>query len=122
MSRGLIVKAFGRQVHPTLRNVTIVNNGVDISTDPRAVVKAVFDATVFGQQYIPGYDHMVIISHGAYYSVYSYLSTITVGKGEKIKTGETIGLSRNLDGTGQIHLEIWHGKELLDPQSWLKDH
>ncbi|MCB0666166.1 MAG: peptidoglycan DD-metalloendopeptidase family protein [Saprospiraceae bacterium] len=122
VSRGLIVKAFGRQVHPTLRNVTIVNNGVDISTDPGAVVKAVFDGTVVGQQYIPGYDHMVIISHGAYYSVYSYLSTITVGKGEKIKTGETIGLSRNLDGTGQIHLEIWHGKELLDPQSWLKDH
>lgn len=122
VSRGLIIKTFGRQVHPTLKNVTIVNNGIDISTDPGTSVKAVFEGTVVGHQFIPGYDHMVIIAHGNYYSVYSYLSTITVGKGEKIKTGDTIGLSRNLDGTGQIHLEIWHGKELLDPQSWLMDH
>lgn len=122
VGKGLIVRSFGKQVHPTLKNVTIVNNGVDITTDPGSAVKAVFEGTVVGQQYIPGYENMVIISHGKYYSVYSYLSAITVTKGEKIKTGDTIGIARNLDGIGQVHLEIWQGKELMDPQTWLMDH
>lgn len=122
VSKGLIVKSFGKQAHPTLRNVTIVNNGVDITTDPGALVKTLFEGVVVGQQFIPGYDNMVIVSHGNYYTVYSYLSTVMVAKGEKIATGEAIGIARSMDGMGQIHLEIWQGKELLDPQSWLKDH
>lgn len=122
VGRGLIVRSFGKQVHPTLRNVTIINNGVDITTDPGATVKAVFDGMVVGQQFIPGYDQMVIVSHGNYYSVYSYLSSTLVTKGEKIRTGDTIGVARSTKGMGQVHLEIWQGRELLDPQSWLKDH
>lgn len=122
VERGLIVRNFGKQIHPTLKNVTVVNNGVDITTDAGSTVKAIFEGTIVGQQYIPGYDHMLIVSHGDYYTVYSYLSVTLVRKGEKIKTGDSIGIARERGGTGQIHLEIWQGRELLNPQSWLKDH
>lgn len=122
VDRGLVVRAFGKQVHPTLKNVTINNHGIDITTEAGSPVKAIFEGTVVGHQYIPGYDHMVIISHGNYYTVYSYLSSILVSRGDKIRTGDPIGVARERGGNGQIHLEIWQGRELLNPQSWLKNH
>jgi septal ring factor EnvC (AmiA/AmiB activator) len=122
VARGLLTRSFGKQVHPTLKNVTIVNNGVDITTDVNSPVKAIFEGTVVGIQFIPGYDQMVIVSHGNFYTVYSYLSTTTVTKGGKIKTGDTLGVARDRNGSGQVHLEIWQGRELLNPETWLKDH
>ncbi|MBK8500747.1 MAG: peptidoglycan DD-metalloendopeptidase family protein [Saprospiraceae bacterium] len=122
VARGLLTRSFGKQVHPTLKNVTVVNNGVDITTDANTPVKAIFDGTVVGIQFIPGYDHMVIVSHGNFYTVYSYLSTTTVTKGGKIKTGDLLGVARDRNGAGQVHLEIWQGRELLNPETWLKDH
>lgn len=122
VDRGLVVRTFGKQVHPTLKNVTINNHGIDITTEAGSPVKAIFEGMVVGHQYIPGYDHMVIISHGNYYTVYSYLSSILVNKGDKIRTGDLIGVARERGGSGQIHLEIWKGRELLNPQSWLKNH
>jgi murein hydrolase activator len=122
VDRGLVVRAFGKQVHPTLKNVTINNNGIDITTEAGSSVKAVFEGIVVGHQYIPGYDHMVIISHGDYYTVYSYLSSVLISRGDKIRTGDPIGVARERGGSGQIHLEIWKGRELLNPQSWLKNH
>jgi septal ring factor EnvC (AmiA/AmiB activator) len=122
VARGLFTRSFGKQIHPTLKNVTVVNNGVDITTDANTPVKAIFDGTVVGLQFIPGYDNMVIVSHGNYYTVYSYLSTTTVSKGGKIKTGDILGVARERSGAGQVHLEIWQGRELLNPETWLKDH
>ena len=122
VSKGLITRSFGKQTHPSLRNVTIVNNGVDIHTEPGAMVRAIFDGRIVGQQFIPGHDHMIILSHGNYYSVYSYLSELKVEIGQEVKTGQMLGRTRSKDGIGQLHLEIWQGKELKDPEGWLKMH
>jgi len=116
---GIITKIFGKQRHPTLRNVTIVNNGIDIKTSPGAQVKAVFEGRVVGQQQIPGIDHMVIVQHGQFYTVYSFLSKIFVTPGDRIRIGDVIGTARDKDGLSEVHLEIWQGKELQDPQNWL---
>ncbi|MFM8485248.1 MAG: hypothetical protein ACKOCH_02845, partial [Bacteroidota bacterium] len=41
VENGFISKAFGRQKHPTLRNLEITNNGIDIRTDDNEQVRAV---------------------------------------------------------------------------------
>ena len=117
--KGIIVRSFGQQKHPTLRNVTVNNNGVDIKTESGAPIHAIFDGTVVGHQYIPGYDHMLILAHGSFYTVYSYLKEIDVSKGTTIHSDQILGVAREQDGIGEVHLEIWHGKELLDPKDWL---
>lgn len=117
--RGIISRPFGTQRHPTLKNVTTNNNGVDIRTEAAAPIHAIFEGTVVGTQYIPGFDHMLILAHGSFYTVYSYLREIDVEKGTKIRSDQVLGTARDRDGIGEVHLEIWHGKELLDPKDWL---
>lgn len=119
VSKGLITRSFGKQSHPSLKNVTVNSNGIDIHTEANAEVKAIFGGRVVGQQFIPGYDHMIIVSHGSFYSVYSYLSESNVTLGDEIQTGTLLGSARTHEGVGQVHLEIWQGKELLNPESWL---
>ncbi len=117
--RGVISRPFGTQRHPTLKNVSTNNNGVDIRTEVAAPIHAIFEGTVVGTQYIPGFDHMLILAHGSFYTVYSYLKQVNVEKGTKIGSDQILGTARDRDGIGEVHLEIWHGKELLDPKDWL---
>lgn len=118
----ILVRAYGEQRHKTLKQVTINNTGIDIRSKPEAVVQAVFDGTVSGIQYVPGFAYTVIIQHGAYRTVYSNMSGIKVKKGDKIKRGATVGVAENnpLSGAGEIHFEVWHGKNRQNPTLWLK--
>jgi len=119
---GVIARNFGRQKHPTLKNIEITNNGIDIRSNEEAPVKAVFEGTIAGVQYIPGHDYTVIIQHGNYYSVYSNLSETSVAKGDNINSGTVIGkLSTNpISGAAELHFELWQEKERLNPANWIK--
>ncbi len=119
VQKGIVSKGYGKQPHPALKQVTIVNNGIDIQTEKDASVRALYKGRVVGHQYIPGYDHMIIVAHGDYYTVYSYLAEVDVHKGDVLETGQHLGRARNHSGIGEVHLEIWKGRELQDPDSWL---
>lgn len=119
-AKGYISGKFGNQQHPTLKNVRINNNGVDISSKNSAPVTAVAEGKVISVTTIPGYGNMVIIKHGAeYYSVYSKLAHIIVKKDEKMQAGQTIGRLADEDSP-ELHFEFWKGKEKLNPAKWLK--
>jgi len=119
---GFISKTFGRQKHPTLRNLEITNNGIDIRTDENEKVYAIYEGIVAGIQYIPGHETTVIIQHGDYYTVYSNLSSTTLNKGDEVKGKEVIGtVSTNaITGTSELHFELWRQKERLNPGAWIK--
>lgn len=119
---GVISRGFGRQKHPTLKNIEITNNGVDIRTDEASAVRAVYEGKVAGVQFIPGHDYTVILQHGNYYTVYSNLSETALSKGENIAAGQTIGRvsSNPISGTTELHFELWYQKKRLNPASWIK--
>jgi len=119
VDQGIIARPFGTHPHPTLPNIKVKNNGLDIHTLPGTIVKSIFEGKVIAHQIIPGFDNMVIVAHGNYYSVYSHLAEVTVVKGEQLSVGSAIGLAPTNSGTGEIHLEIWQGKSIMDPASWL---
>jgi len=121
LSKGVITSHFGKHAHPTLKQVTIVNNGIDIRTEPGATAKAIFDGKVVGVKYIPGFEQMVIVQHGSYYSVYSKLDEVAVSKGQSITTGQTLGTVWQNPNSGifELHLEIWNGKSQMDPEAWI---
>lgn len=121
VKNGVITGHFGRQPHPTIPNIEIVNNGIDIRTDEGAQVRSIFEGTVVGTQFIPGFDYMVILQHGSYYTVYSNLESVSVKKGDKVAIKQTLGkVSKNAKtNTSEVHFEIWKEKTRLNPQDWV---
>ena len=119
---GFIARGFGRQKHPTLKNIEITNNGIDIRTDEAAAVRAISDGTVAGVQFVPGHDYTVIIRHGNYYTVYSNLSETSLSKGDAVRAKQPIGRvsSNPITGASELHFELWHQKERLNPVGWIK--
>ena len=117
-AKGYISSKFGNQPHPTIPGLKINNNGIDITCGKATPVKAVADGKVLGITTIPGYDNMVIIQHGEYYTVYSKLEQVSVVKEQVISSGSVIGKLKNIDGA-ELHFELWKNKTKLNPEDWL---
>ena len=122
VEEGFIARKFGRQKHPTLKNIDITNNGIDIRTDEASNVRAIYEGRVAGVQFIPGHDYTVILQHGLYYTVYSNLSEARVQQGAAVKAGQPLGLvsTNPITGSSEIHFELWYQKERLNPALWIK--
>lgn len=122
VAKGVITRLFGNQPHPTLKNINIKNNGIDIRTPAGETVRAVFEGTVTGVQEIPGYSNVVILQHGKYYTVYSHLDRTYVSQNQAISAGQTIGTVRTDPRTqhSELHFEIWENKQRLNPGHWLR--
>ena len=118
-AKGYVSGKFGSQRHPTLKNVKINNNGIDITCKKSAPVSVVADGVVIGITSIPGYDNMVIVQHGNYYSVYSKLAHVIVNKEDELQAGQTLG-RLNDSAAPELHFEFWEGKKKLDPIQWLR--
>jgi murein hydrolase activator len=125
VERGVITGKFGTQKHPVLPGITIENNGIDITTTKGEKVRAIFKGTVTSVFTIPGAGKNVIVSHGAYRTVYTNLQEVYVTTGEKIDTKQTIGLlmTDEEDKKTIAHLEIWKistaGTTKQNPALWI---
>lgn len=119
-----IARGFGTQHHPEMRNVTTVNNGVDIATAAGASARAIFNGVVASIMQYPGCNTIVIVRHGEYYAVYSNLATVNVKVGDEVKAGDSIGkiyTDAEVDPTQAVlHFELRHGSEKLNPLQWVK--
>ena len=120
VQKGEISETFGEHEHPLLENVKTKNNGIDIKTNEGADVRAIFKGTVVSIISNPGYHKAVLIRHGEYYTVYSNLGTVKVKANQDIDTKQSIGTAfTNESGETSVHLEIWKGTVLLDPENWI---
>lgn len=120
VTKGEIIETFGEHEHAILENVMTKNNGVDIKTAPGADVRAVFKGTVVSIISNPGYHKGVLIKHGEYYTVYSNLASVKVKASQEVDTKQSIGtVYTNESGESTVHLEIWKGTTLMNPESWI---
>lgn len=121
VNRGVITQQFGKQKHPVLAGIETYNNGIKITTEKGASVRAIFDGTVSRILSIPGAGKAIIINHGDYFSVYNNLSDLMVISGQSIKTKQELGLvSTNSKSNETItELQIWKGNKKLNPAQWL---
>ena len=116
-AKGKISRKFGRQPHPTVKGIEISNNGIDIKLTSTSAVKSVANGVVVSTHFVPGYQNMVLVRHGDYYTVYSNLESVDVGKGQKITVGQSLGKAN--PQSGDLHFEVWKQKERLNPESWI---
>jgi septal ring factor EnvC (AmiA/AmiB activator) len=119
---GFVSRGYGKQNHPTLKNIVVTNNGVDIRTEEGASVRSVADGKVAGVQFVPGHDYTVILQHGDYYTVYTNLASTPLVKGQEVKVKQPIGQvsTNNITGTSELHFEVWQQKERMNPSLWIK--
>ncbi|MES2629237.1 MAG: peptidoglycan DD-metalloendopeptidase family protein [Bacteroidota bacterium] len=125
VEKGFISGRFGKQPHPIIKNITIDNHGIDITTDKEAAVRAIFRGTVSSILVIPGAGKVVVLDHGAYRSIYTQLKEVYVSKGQKINIKDKLGicLPGENDSRSEAHLEIVRisnsGVEKLNPALWI---
>jgi septal ring factor EnvC (AmiA/AmiB activator) len=118
LESGVVVGSYGEHPHPDLPGIKIKNNGIDIATKSTEA-KAIFNGIVSGVVTITNSNKAVIIRHGDYFTVYTNLETIYVGKNDKVVTRQNIGKIYSGEGKTELHFEIWQGKILVNPLEWL---
>ncbi|MBN1820738.1 MAG: peptidoglycan DD-metalloendopeptidase family protein [Prolixibacteraceae bacterium] len=122
VERGIITEHFGEHNHPTLKNIVLNNNGVDIATEPGAKARSVFTGEVSRVFAISGGNMAVIIRHGSYLSVYSNLSEVTVKAGDKVTIKQNIGsvyTDVNEGNNTILKFQVWFENQKMDPEVWL---
>ncbi len=118
---GILSSTFGEHDHPVLKRIKIKNNGIDILTNVGEKARAVFDGKVISVRTITNSNKAVIIRHGEYFTVYSNLIDVFVKSGDEVKTKQDLGVVyyNTTESKSELHFEIWKGKTLLNPQSWV---
>jgi septal ring factor EnvC (AmiA/AmiB activator) len=103
-----------------IENIEIESSGISIGCDIGTPVKAIFDGEV---QLVNNYDdvQMVVIKHGRYFTTFSNINGVNLGKGQEVRLGQVIGkAAANLDGVGAVDLHISKENADLNPEAWLK--
>jgi septal ring factor EnvC (AmiA/AmiB activator) len=120
VERGYISQYFGVHAHPDLAGITLVNNGVDITTSGGSTARAVFKGTVSAILEIPGQEKAVLLNHGEYYTVYSRLSQVYVSRGQQVESKQALGTVWTDDESKTIlQFQLWQGQSKLNPAGWL---
>ena len=118
--KGAKISEFGNYPHPDVPSVMIENKGIDILVEPNTPVRAVFQGEVAGVLDIMG-TKVLMIRHGEYLSVYQNIANVSVKKGDKVSTKQTVGtVSKSTrSNTYELHFEVWKNSTNLNPSSWL---
>ncbi|GAA5225233.1 peptidoglycan DD-metalloendopeptidase family protein [Membranihabitans marinus] len=119
---GIILRKYGEQAHPILKNIKVVNDGIDIQTEAGSKVYNVFEGRVIEAVFVAGFNMVVLVNHGSYNTVYSNLSQVNVVKNQQVGRQDILGVvGENNDGVPVLHFEIWKKKQVQNPLLWIKN-
>ena len=121
VERGVVSSSFGKHASAISDKVTITNNGIDLVTTENAKARCVFEGVVVSVVKPSASNIGIIIRHGDYFTVYSQLDEAYVNRGDKVKTKQDIGRvhTDRAEGKTELHFELRHGTECLNPSQWL---
>ena len=110
-----IVSHFGQYNVEGLKNVRLDNKGINILGNPGAVVRSIFDGEV-SAVFSFGGTTGVMVRHGSYISVYCNLGSVSVRKGQKVTTRQTIG---TVGRDNILQFQLRRERSKLNPEAWL---
>jgi septal ring factor EnvC (AmiA/AmiB activator) len=121
VNNGYIAEGFGTHQHPTLKAIYTTNNGINIACKKETTVRSVFKGKVKAIFEVPGMEKIILVKHGEYFTVYNNLGSVSVSKGQKVSTGQTIGTADVDSDTGvpMVDFSVYQGATPLNPMSWL---
>jgi septal ring factor EnvC (AmiA/AmiB activator) len=97
-------------------------NGIEITAPEGTPVTAIHPGTVDYADTFSGFGNMVIIDHGGnYFSLYGYLSSISVASGQRVDAGTELGrVGTAPTGPAALYFELRVDGRSVDPIQWLK--
>ena len=120
-AEGPVADHYGRNTHPVYKNLDMpFNNGINITVPGNSAAKCIFDGEVKKIIVMPGYNKCVLVQHGEYFTFYCKLSSVKVKAGDKLKTGQTVGIVDTIDGQTQLHFQLWKDRTPQNPELWLR--
>lgn len=96
--------------------------GVRVATEPAAEVAAVEGGTVIQSLWSPDAGHTILIQHNAnLISLYRNLTRSNVTAGQRVKSGELIGVTgdNNREGLNPFEFELWSNGKAVDPEAYI---
>ncbi|MBA0882305.1 murein hydrolase activator EnvC family protein [Flavobacterium undicola] len=123
VEKGFISLGFGNQPHPVYNTLVVHNSGVEITTNEGANARAVFGGVVSKVMLFSPVNKAVMIQHGDYFTVYQFLSSVSVSQGDKVSIKQSLGRIRTNGDTGKTVLKfvISQNTTYIDPQIWLSN-
>lgn len=115
VASGYITARFGTYM---VDQASARHDGVVFQTSEGAAVRAVFNGSVsavfekFGK-------YFVLIKHGEYFTIYENLKSVSVSRGDKVSTKQTIGTAALTDGIPEVGFQVRRGDTPQNPESWL---
>jgi len=121
---GRIVFNFGRDRQPD--GVVLRHNGIGISAAEGTPIRVISGGTVIRIQRAGTYGLLLVVDHGAHYSLYAQLSQALVAVGDEVTKGQVVGTvgGSNSQYGPYLHFEIREIRGAqgiaLDPTAWLR--
>jgi septal ring factor EnvC (AmiA/AmiB activator) len=115
---GRVTSAFGAPARPG----GVARNGVEIGAPEGTPVTAVHPGAVDYADAFSGFGNLVILDHGGnYYSLYGYLGSLEVMRGQRIDAGTELGrVGTAPAGPAALYFELRVDGRSVDPLQWLK--
>lgn len=111
-----IVSHFGQYNVEGLKGVRLDNKGINIQGQPGAQARCIYDGEV-SAVFNYGGTTGVMVRHGSYISVYCNLSSVSVHRGQKVKTRQTLG---TIGQDNVLQFQLRREKDKLNPEAWLR--
>ena len=121
VANGQLVHGFG--TYTDSEGIRNDNTGYEIRTGNGASVRAVFDGEITKVVDVSG-TYLVIIRHGEYFTAYSNLRSVSVAKGQKVTTKQSIGTVATdpSSGEAEVIFALYKGTTVVNPKLWLADN
>ncbi|HHT66190.1 MAG: peptidoglycan DD-metalloendopeptidase family protein [Caldicoprobacterales bacterium] len=116
-ARGEIVLSFGEQITLPETGKVYVNQGIDIQTETGAPFFASAEGLVAAVEEHEIFGPSVWLDHGnRIFSFYGRCGSIEVKKGDKVQSGERLGMiNTTSDNRSILHFQIWVDDKPEDP-------
>jgi septal ring factor EnvC (AmiA/AmiB activator) len=110
--------AFGTPTRPGAG----ARNGIEIAAPEGTPVTAIHPGSVDYADAFSGFGNLVILDHGGnYYSLYGYLGSVEVTRGQRVDAGTELGrVGTAPAGPAALYLELRVDGRSVDPIQWLK--
>jgi septal ring factor EnvC (AmiA/AmiB activator) len=118
--QGRLVARFGET-----RGGTVRWDGVLLSVERGAEVRAVYSGRVVYSDWLPGLGLLIIVDHGdGYLSLYGHNDRLFKEAGDRVSSGEAIAAAGDSGGRGQpeLYFEIRKSGKPIDPGPWFKSN